>query len=138
MQDRPSAEELLKAVQGFLEGEIIPNTEGSRRFHARVAANVLRIVARELALEEEQLAAEWAGLEELLGPAQRPASRAALREAIRRRTEELCQRIRQGEADSGPFRERVLTHVRRTVADKLRVSDPDWLSRSGGQRPPAE
>ena len=70
MQDRPSYDELLGAVERFLEQEIMPNVEGSRRFHARVAANVLRIVRRELEREEEQLAAEWAGLCELLGPAE--------------------------------------------------------------------
>ena len=83
MQDRPSYDELLGAVERFLEQEIMPNVEGSRRFHARVAANVLRIVRRELEREEEQLAAEWAGLCELLGPAERPAGRPALREAIK-------------------------------------------------------
>lgn len=134
MQDRPTAIELLRAVEGFLDGEIVPNTEGTRRFHARVAANVLRIVARELQLEEEQLAAEWAGLDQLLGPQERPAARADLREALLRRTEELCQRIRRGDADAGPYRQRVLEHVRRTVADKLRVSDPDWLARSRRER----
>jgi len=127
MQDRPSYDELLGAVAEFLEREIMPNVEGSRRFHARVAANTLRIVRRELEREEEQLAAEWAGLCELLGEAKRPARRAALREAIRGRTAELCERIQRGDADAGGFREAVLEHVRRTVRDKLLVTNPGWL-----------
>ncbi|KKK50539.1 hypothetical protein LCGC14_3124020, partial [marine sediment metagenome] len=53
MQDRPTYDELLAAVERFLSQEIVPNTEGARRFHARVAANVLGIVRRELALEAE-------------------------------------------------------------------------------------
>ncbi len=57
MQDRPTYDELLAAVERFLSQEIVPNTEGARRFHARVAANVLGIVRRELEREEEQLAA---------------------------------------------------------------------------------
>ena len=40
MQDRPSYDELLGAVERFLIEEIMPSVEGSRRFHARVAANV--------------------------------------------------------------------------------------------------
>ena len=127
MQDRPTYDELLAAIERFLDDEIVPNSEGARRFHARVALNTIRIVRRELAQEEEQLAAEWAGLEELLGPAERPQSRAALRDAIRGRTEELCERIRRGEADAGPLRQAVLAHVRRTVRDKLLVSNPGWL-----------
>ena len=129
MQDRPNYDELLGAVERFLDQEIMPNVEGSRRFHARVAANVLRIVRRELEREEEQLAAEWAGLCDLLGPAERPAERPALRESIRNRTAELCQRIQGGEADAGGFREAALEHVRRTVRDKLLVTNPGWLGK---------
>ena len=127
MQDRPTYEELLAAVEHFLSQEIVPNTEGVRRFHARVAANVLGIVRRELEREEEQLAAEWAGLDDLLGPAKPPEGRAALREALGARTAELCERIRAGEADAGPFREAVISQVRRTIRDKLLVSNPRWL-----------
>jgi len=108
--------------------------EGSRRFHARVAANAVRIVRRELEREEEHLATEWVGLCELLGPAERPAGRPALREAIRSRTMELCERIQGGDADEGGFREAVLAHVRRSVRDKLLVTNPGWLG--GGEAPP--
>lgn len=127
MQDRPSAIELLKAVERFLDEEIVPNTQGTRQFHARVAANVMRILAREWEREEAQLEAEWAGLDELLGPEPRPSSREALRAAIGRRTAELCERIRAGEADEGPFRDRVVAHVRQMVRDKLLVNNPGWL-----------
>ena len=48
MQDRPTADELLAAIERFLEEEIVPNTPGSRGFHARVAANSIRILRREL------------------------------------------------------------------------------------------
>ena len=127
MQDRPSADELLAAVERFLEQEVMPNSEGVRRFHARVAANTLRIIRRELEREEEQLAAEWAGLAELLGAAAPPAGRAALRESIGARNAELCGRIREGEGDGGAFREKALAHLRRTVRDKLLVSNPGWV-----------
>jgi len=134
MQDRPSYDELLGAIARFLEQEIMPNVEGSRRFYARVAANSLRIVRRELEREEEQLAAEWAGLCGLLGEAERPAERAALREAIGSRTSELCERIQRGDADAGGFREAALAHVRRTVRDKLLVTNPGWVGE--GEAPP--
>jgi aminoglycoside phosphotransferase (APT) family kinase protein len=47
---RPTASELLEAVREFLTGEVMPATSGQVAFHARVAANVLAIVARELEL----------------------------------------------------------------------------------------
>ena len=105
MQDRPTAIELLDAVRGFVERDVIPALDGTAKFHARVAANVLAIVARELALEDAQLAAEWQRLDGLLDPAPLPGDPAARRAALRARSETLCARIRDGEADAGPFRD---------------------------------
>jgi hypothetical protein len=130
MQDRPTYDELLAAVEHFLDSEIVPNMPGSRGFHARVSANALRIVRRELELEEEQLSAEWARLDALLGVQPRPADRVGLRSELHRRNERLCEQIRAGDADQGPFAERVATHVRSVVSDKLRVTNPDLLARS--------
>ena len=127
MQDRPTYDELLAAVERFLDDEIVAKTEGARRFHGRVAANVIRIVRRELEHEDEQLAREWAGLDDLLGASERPDRRSALRDALSWRNEELCGRIRRGDADSGPFRQAVLDHTRQTVRDKLLVTNPGWL-----------
>ena len=129
MQDRPTHDELLAAVEHFLDAEIVPNVPGSRGFHARVAANAIRIVRRELSSEEELLAAEWSGLDAVLGPAERPAGREQLRTALRERNEALCALIRGGDSDDEAARQ-VFDHVRRTVRDKLTVSDPPLLERS--------
>ena len=130
MQDRPSYDELLAAVEHFLDTEIVPNVPGSRGFHARVAANAIRIVRRELSGEEEHLAAEWSGLDAILGPAERPAGREELRSALRERNEVLSALIRGGDADDGEAAGKVFEHVQRTVRDKLTVSDPALLKRS--------
>jgi hypothetical protein len=45
---RPTAAELVAAVADFLDNDVRAATEGQVDFHARVAANVLRIVGREL------------------------------------------------------------------------------------------
>jgi aminoglycoside phosphotransferase (APT) family kinase protein len=47
---RPTASELLDAVREFLTGQVMPAATGQVGYHARVAANVLGIVARELEL----------------------------------------------------------------------------------------
>lgn len=130
MQDRPTFDELLAAVEYFLDTEIVPNVSGARGFHGRVAANAIRIVRRELEREDEALAAEWAGLDTLLGPATPPIGRAQLRTTLRERTEELCAQIRDGHADEGTFAESVREHVRGVVREKLRATDPELLSRS--------
>jgi len=49
---RPTASELLEAVREFLTGQVMPASTGQLAFHARVAANVLGVVARELELGE--------------------------------------------------------------------------------------
>ena len=45
---RPTAAELVAAVADFLDSDVREATEGQVSFHARVAANVLRTVEREL------------------------------------------------------------------------------------------
>lgn len=127
MQDRPTRHELLDALQRFLDEEIVPHAEGRRQFLVRVAANLLRTIDRELALEEEHWQQEWEGLDALLGPEPRPAGFAATCEALRRRNEALCARIRAGDADAGPLRERCLAHVRGVVRAKLQVTNPAFI-----------
>jgi len=130
MQDRPTVDELLAAVEHFLDTEIVPNVPGSRGFHGRVSANAIRIVRRELTGEQERLAAEWASLDTVLGTAERPAGREDLRSALQERNEALCALIRSGDADDGEAARKVFEHVQRTVRDKLTVSDPALLDRS--------
>lgn len=48
LHGRPTAAELVAAAAEFLETEVRDATSGTVNFHARVAANALRIVEREL------------------------------------------------------------------------------------------
>jgi len=125
VNDRPTGAELLRAVERFLEQEVVPQLDGVRRYHARVAANVVAIVAREIETEEAQLLSEWERLGALLElREQRPDARDALRDAVRARSQALAERIRRGDADAGTWRAELIAHLRRTVADKLAVSRP--------------
>jgi hypothetical protein len=125
VNDRPTAVELLRAVERFLQKDVVPALSGPRRYHARVAANVVAIVAREIETEEEHLRGEWDRLGRLLDlDEKRPEAREALRAGVRARNEALAGRLRAGEADAGPWRAAVLDHLRRTVADKLDVARP--------------
>ena len=49
LHGRPTVRELLDAVRGFLTDDVMAATSGRVSFHARVAANMLAIVERELA-----------------------------------------------------------------------------------------
>lgn len=126
MNDRPSRMELLAAVERFLEETAVPGLDGPARYHARVAANVVRIVARELETEDEHLRREWQGLAALLDldPAVPEGGRDAWCDALCARNEELVRRIRAGDADGGPWRDALLAHLSLVVADKLDVAQP--------------
>ena len=106
--------------------QTLVDDDAARGFHGRVAANAIRILRRELAMEDGQLEEEWTGLNSLLGNAPKPEGRLAFRAAIRERNEALCEAIRGDSVDGAA----VFAHIRRTVRDKLRVTNPDLLTRS--------
>ena len=114
MHDRPSAAQLVAAVRDFLEKVAQPELRGHSAFHARVAANALAIVERELALGAEQDAAERERLRALLG-------RDGALEAQNR---ELCRAIRAGEINQD--RPGLLEHLRATTLAKLAVDQPGY------------
>lgn len=109
--DVPTAVELLEAVGELLVGDVMGATEGRVRFHARVAANVVATVAREIALGPAQAAAHAERLS-ALGVADEAA---------------LADGIRRGSLDDR--RPEVEAAVRATVADKLAVANPRHASR---------
>lgn len=56
LHGRPTAADLLGAVSSYLRDEVVASGTGGMSFHARIAANVVDQVARELASGDEQRA----------------------------------------------------------------------------------
>jgi hypothetical protein len=112
--DPPSARTLVAAVREFLEQDAMPKLEGRSAFHARVAANALAIVERQLEQGPEQEAAEALRLVELLG-------REGTLDELNR---ELCQRIRAGAV--GLESETLVEHLRETTLAKLAADQPRY------------
>jgi Domain of unknown function (DUF6285) len=110
--DAPTAAQLVEAVREFLEQDVMLAVDGQLRFHARVAARVLAIVERELALGPE-LAGEHA---------------ARLRELGVGDEAELAAAVRSGAMD-GRLGELVAA-IRETVRAKLAVADPGYADRA--------
>ena len=106
--DVPGADELVRAVREFLEHDVMDATDGRVRFHARVAANVLGMVERELAM----------------GPTQRAEHAAALEQLGVGDDAELAAAIRDGTLDDR--RADVVAIVRATVRAKLAVAHPGY------------
>jgi aminoglycoside phosphotransferase (APT) family kinase protein len=110
VHDRPTMAELLEAVREWVGGDVRTETEGRLSFHARVAANALGILEREVALEPGLSDAHTRRLAEL-----GCATDAALASAIR-----------AGDLDDRLDRVRHL--VAESVHDKLLVANPAWLA----------
>ncbi len=128
MQDRPTAAELLEVAAKFLESEVVPAMTGSRRFQVLVAANVMRIVTREMHHEEAHLGEEVSALAELLErPRPAPGTFEELRRSAQSLNQELCERIRAGEFDSERARARTVEVLRRVVLNKLVIANPRYL-----------
>ncbi len=135
MQDRPDARELLEGVRVFLEEQVVPVLDGTRQFHARVAANVLAIVGRELVGGDEALRVEWRQLVTLLATPEAaiPETGATLFAVVRALNDTLATRIRSGDADAGPWRHAVLAHLRATADARLAIANPKYAgSRAEG------
>jgi aminoglycoside phosphotransferase (APT) family kinase protein len=110
--DRPTGPELLRAVREFLTSEVAAS-EPVLAFHARVAANALRIAEREAMLAAGHARDHRARLA-ALGCADDAA---------------LCAAIRDGSMDHR-FDE-VVAAVRAMTVDKLTVANPGHLTRPG-------
>jgi hypothetical protein len=114
MYDPPEIAELVAAVRDFLERQALPKLEGHTAFHARVSANALAIVERQLRLGPEADAAEQKRLRALLG---RDGSSDEL-------NRELCARIRSGQI--GLATPGLAEHLRATTLAKLAVDQPKY------------
>lgn len=125
MQDRPTAQELLKAARDFCERDLLPALEGRVQFHARVLQNVLSILEREWEGEEVAVRAEYERLRILLSLEDEPSSFAELRETVRVANADLSKKIRAGELDER-FEE-AIDALRETVREKLEISNPNWF-----------
>jgi hypothetical protein len=110
--DAPSATQLVEAVREWIERDVMSLTDDRLRFHARVAANALAIVERELEVGAEQADAHARRLERF-----GMADDAELAAAIRRR-------------EFGDRAVELRQMLAATVVDKLAVANPAYLGAS--------
>ncbi|MPY80173.1 MAG: phosphotransferase [Actinophytocola sp.] len=109
---RPTVDELLDAVAGFLD-EAVPTDDGRSRYLAKVAANALTIARRELRIGDEQ----------------RSRHREHLAALGCRDERELTRRIRSGALDTGSAA--LVAAVRAMTTDRVLVANPKYLHAPG-------
>ena len=130
MQDRPSTIELIRGIYNFLEKDLVPVLQEPLRFHTRVAANLLKIIEREQELDIRNLFNEAERLSKLLSKLSPSASSPrGLKAEILKLNEELCARIRNGDADHDPWRREVMDHIKQTLIEKLEITNPRMITK---------
>ena len=107
--DRPNAQELIQAVSEFLRDEVQDAVDGRVSFHLRVAANALKIAARELQSGAQHATAHEARL-------------AAFDVA---NDQELSAAIRTGQLDERY--DELSAEIRQMVWDKVNVANPRYV-----------
>ncbi|HPU14715.1 MAG TPA: DUF6285 domain-containing protein [Polymorphobacter sp.] len=116
MAEQPTVDEILATVARFLRDTAVPQLAGHAGFHARVAANAIDLVRRELELRpalDHEAHARLTGLLGHDGPL----------DAL---DAELCARIADdGIAIDDPA---LLDHLWRTTLGKLAVDQPGYAS----------
>jgi aminoglycoside phosphotransferase (APT) family kinase protein len=117
-QDRPLATELLSVTREFLQDEVLAQLDGRTGFHVRVAANVLGIVERELALSPQHALLDREAMSRILGSVHHDATLAEM-------IADLAALIRRGDldgdADLGAF-------LAASTARKLSIANPRYLT----------
>ncbi len=113
MITHPKAEELVAAVARWID-EIRPGLDPRNAFLARVAANALSTVGRELSTGQ---ATERAAAERMAGLLGRDGSYAEL-------TTELCVRLRSSEFDAGT--PGLLSALKANVLEQLAIDQPNY------------
>ena len=116
MREQPTAIELLDIVSEFLRAEAIPALAGRVAFHARVAANVLDIVRRELTLGPAAENRETDRLRALLG-------HDGEREALNSELCDLIERDALERTDPG-----LIEHLWAITLDTLSVDQPNYAT----------
>ena len=110
----PRNDELLVSVRDFLRDDVMAATKGRTQFMARVAANSLDILLRDMQLGPALRAAEHERLVKVMG-------HGGEREALRW---ELVERLRDGSMDLGQTG--LVDYLRETVVGELAVDQPGY------------
>lgn len=118
MRDQPDARDLVRGTMEFLRERVTPALSGHLAFQARVAANALETVLRELEHHPQSDAAERVRLLALLGDDAQPDDTL---EAMNWR---LCALIREGRLT--PESPGLMAHLWQTTLEKLAIDQPNY------------
>ena len=116
MLDAPTPVEILEVVAAMIRDQLVPQLPPDAVFHARVAANAIDLVRRQLLTGDALEAASLSRLQQLLGH-QGDAP------ALER---ELCERIRSGSLTTDS--PGLIDHLMACTLAKMSIDQPSYAS----------
>jgi Domain of unknown function (DUF6285) len=116
MLDQPRGADILAAVSKLLRETLMPHLPANAAFQARVAANAIDLVAREINFGDTVESEALGRLQALLG------RNGSLQEL----EADLSGRIRRGELDLQS--EGLADHLWQTTLDKMKIDQPAYAS----------
>ncbi|MBK8763448.1 MAG: hypothetical protein KAY46_14305 [Burkholderiaceae bacterium] len=116
MLDQPNADEILEVVTRWLREQLTGQQQASTAFQARVAANALDLVRRQIADGDRLERESHARLRALLG-------HDGQADALER---ELCERIRERRLDAST--PGLMEHLMASTLAKMSIDQPSYAS----------
>ncbi len=123
MQDRPTAAEVLVTIGEYLDEEVLPAVEGALRYKTLVAANLIKVLERELAAGDGPQRRERGRLAALLGVT---ADGEDLAGDLLRLNAELQARLRAPQLPSREFLRAARDALEASALDNLAVNKPGY------------
>lgn len=128
MKNLPGGPDLLAIARETLLTELQPLVGADARYALAMIANAMAIAAREAEAGEAPAMAALARLDKLHDEQPRELHGKALFDALRAHERRLVADIRAGLYDSsGGTQRALLAHLRQSVLEKLRISNPKSL-----------
>ena len=116
MLDSPTPVEILEVLAAMIRDQLVPQLPPDAVFHARVAANAIDLVRRQLQTGDALEAASLVRLQQLLG---RQGDAAVLER-------ELCERIRSGSLTTDS--PGLIDHLMACTLAKMSIDQPSYAS----------
>jgi hypothetical protein len=121
MLDSPTPVEILEVVAAMIRDQLVPQLPPDAVFHARVAANAIDLVRRQLQTGDALEAASLVRLQQLLG--QQLLDQQGDAAALER---ELCERIRSGSLTTDS--PGLIDHLMACTLAKMSIDQPSYAS----------
>lgn len=115
--DRPTAVEILQAIDGFLQDKVAPQLDAHSQFHLKVTRNLLGLLQREWEQRDVFCGDELQRLQALLDNDS---------DDLETLNHELCEAIRTGTL--GMDNPALKQHLQATARAKLAIDNPRYLA----------